>query len=73
MAEVIYRCRCGLISNYGSLAPAPCIGCPECGSTMSKDPLHYRVPVAHSYRVWDQERCEYCLRTKLELEPPEED
>ena len=74
---VYYRCKCGKHSSYGSMGPALCRRCDECGSDLATNPDLHREPKPHDWRVEQVDTdngkqprtyCRYCLKTKAEIE-----
>jgi hypothetical protein len=70
-----YRCRCGKCTAFGSMPPYKCSGCDECNTTLEQHPDHHTVPEPHEYKTqYNQntgepyERCNWCMRTKNEIE-----
>lgn len=72
---VSYRCKCGRVTSQGSMSPAPCQSCPDCGSDLASSPSTHRDPIEHDYgTMYDQhtgepyERCRRCTYRRIEIE-----
>ena len=73
-----YRCKCGKRTAMGSDSPAPCDGCPECGTTLDSHPAHHSTPEPHRWGKpeweidaksgdrWQVQKCQntYCRETR---------
>ena len=44
-----YRCKCGKCEAWGSLVPARCEGCDECGTTLDVSASLHTTPIPHTY------------------------
>ena len=50
-----YRCRCGKSKSWGSIPPANCVACGECGVTLAQSPDGHAEPAPHEYvTVYDR-------------------
>ena len=71
-----YRCKCGKHTSMGSMPPAPCTGCEECGTTLARHPDGHRTPDEHQpvkrYHEVSGEPFMMCSRCMKRLEQPEE-
>lgn len=72
-----YRCRCGKREAWGSMGPAACSGCKDCGTTLDMTPELHRTPEPHDFEAHPVEtdqggatlsRCRHCHRKKAQLE-----
>lgn len=72
-----YRCRCGERQYWGALPPAPCHGCPACGTTPAMLPATPAAPAPHDWQTQqvrtdhgDQPLtyCRYCGLSRREFE-----
>lgn len=71
-----YRCKCGESEGWGSMPPPACAACSSCGSDLSLGPDSHRPPKPHTFLPEPVEtnegtryldRCQYCHRTRKEL------
>src|SRR5688572_28990832 len=76
LSVIYYRCKCGAVEVWGSIAPDPCLGCKDCGTTPALTPDGHRSPRSHvliktAVDTDDGQailsRCRWCLRTMAEL------
>lgn len=75
-----YRCRCGKLESWGSMSPARCIGCANCGTNLAQHPDDHKAPVPHDFssvqnvQTDEGEKtltlCRYCHRSRTEIEGP---
>lgn len=74
---VYYRCKCGYSEAWGSMPPPACAQCPQCKSDLSPGPNSHREPKAHVFLpqpvetnegVKHLDRCQYCNRTRKQIE-----
>lgn len=68
-----YRCRCGECAAYGSMPPARCTGCVECGTNLAAHPSLNKAPEPHDFVTSHVQtddglkpfsHCRYCFRTR---------
>lgn len=75
---IFYRCKCGKAWSYGSIPPAKCAKCAECGSDLAPGPDSHLEPGEHDFSMVEEietdqgkatiTRCTFCHRTKKEVE-----
>lgn len=72
-----YRCKCGHSTAWGSYSPYLCDSCSKCGSDLAPSPDSHQTPVNHTFVPYPVEtdegtkylsKCQYCHRTRKELE-----
>lgn len=72
-----YRCKCGRHQAYGSMPPWPCTVCLKCGSNLATGPTAHHEPKQHVFIPVPVEtnegtrhldRCQYCQRTRAEIQ-----
>lgn len=75
-----YRCKCGNAQAWGSMPPAACAKCSQCGSDYAESPGAHRTPLEHEFIVGQVETdngpaplsvCKYCHRTRKEIDEQE--
>lgn len=73
---IYYRCKCGKSELFGSLSPARCDACADCGSNLARHPdLHFPpephdfvpTPVETDEGMKTLSRCKYCGKTANQL------
>lgn len=70
-----YRCKCGMHEAWGSMPPARCTNCSECGSNLAVSPNSHTEPVPHEWVTrYDTitgipyKICQWCNRKQEEVE-----
>ena len=77
-----WRCKCGESTAFGSDPPAKCDFCEKCSTTLEGHPDHHKTertphkwvqsPVETDEGPKPLTRCQYCHRTKKEIEKQED-
>lgn len=74
------RCECGQLKGFGSMSPARCIGCSDCGTIAAEYPELRKPPEPHKFTTEQVDTdegekprtyCRMCGRSKRQIEASE--